>query len=579
MAAASACGLASPSAAWAARQEVERLQRIVATYRIDPTRAIQAVASLDVAKRSRYVCVVDAKSRVACAGTEEVIATATLSEADQNMLRMGLNDTLDLLSGDAAAGADVLIACGNAQSSVATDLLAASSKSLRGTGPMAPRTPLTPSQGKATGTGRPTLTSGSPPAATDLSTKGLVDACRTAQWRRIQDRIGALTPKDEGYARAVQTATSAMDAAVSSCRQPSNSAIANPTGTDATAATPPPNTEGSASAGGSGQGASSANSSQNSGEQVVSVLNLAIGLADTLATANDIVAPPTAAGVTQVVIGVVGLVAGAKDLGGSAAAGTAGNMSQVAGTVLTAITSGGEAVAASTAFLPAVGAGFAGYAAARLLNQVTGGALDRAAVEMVGIGADGWFNFTNNIGSTATGGAGRVTPDGGGRPSCSAIAQRWDQFRKYCSQPANNWQTYDCALFIARMNGCADPGLINPGPQGEATCRRNCSGGHAVLAQGAGSLAVGKSAMLGLQRSPGTCVDAATYECEQKSMIASAVRGRTLERPGACRDRARALDELGRTLSASIRSRICLAAQGDLCARPGDAADRSAPQR
>jgi hypothetical protein len=56
------------------------------------------------------------------------------------------------------------------------------------------------------------------------------------------------------------------------------------------------------------------------------------------------------------------------------------------------------------------------------------------------------------------------------------VQARWASFKAYCSQPGNNWQTYDCMLFVARTNGCADPALVNPGPQGDYTC----SGDHSA---------------------------------------------------------------------------------------------------
>lgn len=63
----------------------------------------------------------------------------------------------------------------------------------------------------------------------------------------------------------------------------------------------------------------------------------------------------------------------------------------------------------------------------------------------------------------------RPNPDSS-RPTCAQMAAAWRSFVAYCSQPGNNWQSFDCLSAISRLNGCADPRLIKPGPDGNFVC-------------------------------------------------------------------------------------------------------------
>jgi hypothetical protein len=54
------------------------------------------------------------------------------------------------------------------------------------------------------------------------------------------------------------------------------------------------------------------------------------------------------------------------------------------------------------------------------------------------------------------------------KPSCEQIQAQWDAFKEYCEQ--SNWQVYRCEAFLRALNGCVDPALINPGPDGDLTC-------------------------------------------------------------------------------------------------------------
>src|SRR5581483_5971714 len=53
--------------------------------------------------------------------------------------------------------------------------------------------------------------------------------------------------------------------------------------------------------------------------------------------------------------------------------------------------------------------------------------------------------------------------------TCEDIQAAWAAFSAHCDE--SHWQTYDCVKFVSFVNGCADPALINPGPEGDYVCR------------------------------------------------------------------------------------------------------------
>ncbi|MEO5571119.1 MAG: hypothetical protein ABIT08_15665 [Bacteroidia bacterium] len=89
-----------------------------------------------------------------------------------------------------------------------------------------------------------------------------------------------------------------------------------------------------------------------------------------------------------------------------------------------------------------------------------------------------------------------IAPGETGKATCESIRQGWKNFSNYCD--GNGWQTYECARFVAMMNGCADPALVNPGPEGSYSC----SG-----------------------RSPADMKAACENQCEQKKKIAQPGEG------------------------------------------------------
>ena len=55
------------------------------------------------------------------------------------------------------------------------------------------------------------------------------------------------------------------------------------------------------------------------------------------------------------------------------------------------------------------------------------------------------------------------------KPSCADVAAAWNRFKAYCEE--SHWKVYKCMSFLARVNGCADPSLIHPSPEGDdMTC-------------------------------------------------------------------------------------------------------------
>jgi hypothetical protein len=59
-------------------------------------------------------------------------------------------------------------------------------------------------------------------------------------------------------------------------------------------------------------------------------------------------------------------------------------------------------------------------------------------------------------------------PGEGGAKTCEDAKKAWEKFKGYCE--SNGWQTYECMSFVAHLNKCADPSLVNPGPEGAYTC-------------------------------------------------------------------------------------------------------------
>jgi hypothetical protein len=57
------------------------------------------------------------------------------------------------------------------------------------------------------------------------------------------------------------------------------------------------------------------------------------------------------------------------------------------------------------------------------------------------------------------------------KPTCEQIAAGWSMFKTMCEQ--SQWQAYPCVAFLAAANGCVDPRLIHPTPDGDMPCPSN----------------------------------------------------------------------------------------------------------
>jgi hypothetical protein len=419
------------------------------------------LAKEQVVRVTKRVCVVRANDDVSCAMVED--ALRGLGAADQALLSLSLNDLNDVLGGNSAT--DTMAICGNAAMSGATHLIPVSG------GPTASSTLGSGRMVNASITTRPSAMVGAGLRSTVA--QNALGACRAAQSASIQSGLGASAPGDAGYQRAVDNAVAAMDGVVAACSDGGRSMISMPgQGSTSTpkngdpkgppkpappAATPPESTPPPPA---TTPPPPAAKAEPNALEVALGAVNVCIGMAGTLEDALGASANPAGA-----ILGAIGTVAGAGGLIGNETADTIGNAADVLGGLLTVAQSvgGGTVAVGFDTVFPLAGAFSAGYAATRVINDATHGAIDRGAVDAFGSVSDAYFDAT---GTTLF----RPAPEGG-KPSCAEVQARWARFKASCSQPGNNWQTYDCMLFVARLNSCADPALVNPGPQGDYACR------------------------------------------------------------------------------------------------------------
>jgi hypothetical protein len=74
----------------------------------------------------------------------------------------------------------------------------------------------------------------------------------------------------------------------------------------------------------------------------------------------------------------------------------------------------------------------------------------------------------------SAGGAGMPADSGDRRSRCQKAEDAWESFKAFCEQ--SHWQIYKCQSFLARMNNCPDPALINISPEGDPVCRARTTG-------------------------------------------------------------------------------------------------------
>lgn len=530
------------------RPDLDRLKQIVARHPGDIAGIRRELAGLDVTLRVRDFCTVTQHDRVSCVDLDALIKSELPGSADQNMLRLALNDALDVLGKDGGGAMDTLAACSNAHGDGFTDVFAV------GGGPQigGPSGPLD----VKTLAGRAKPDFGDISATLSGSAAGsMVKRCRDAQMGRIRSQLGQATPGDPGYQKAVDNAVSGMDAAAAQCRDGNGAIALDPSGDGSGAAKKPDKTpDGSAAPkpGEGGEAGGKEGEKRNPGDTVVAAMNVAKGIAEVILNAAETAAHPGSA-LAKTVVSAVATAGSAT--GVVANSETAENVARAADvtTAVVELAAAAPAHAAGTAAvvgfdlaLPVAAAGAGGYAAERLVNAATGGAIDRAAVDAVGAVSDWYFNRTNDIPSGKGGGTRLPNPTGDGKPSCADLQARWNAFKSYCSQPGNNWRTYDCAVFVAKMNGCADPAIINPGPEGDYSCRARC--GRGITSS--------------------TCTEDAVAACEAreklKGQLAQPVRDGN-GKVASCLNYYNGLAGLRGQLVTTIKKKLCERAQGDFC--------------
>lgn len=434
--------------------------------RIDANLLRSALMRENPQSRLKKACLVAANDAVACVDIDQM--GNTLSPADRALLNLGLNDFLDLAG--AQAGMDVLAVCGSSSARGLTHVIPMSSSqgssgnAGKGGGILGGGVSMSQAaQGPGVG-GRLQAGQGSRPIGGGVGTgpSSIEDsarsACRNAQMSKIRGQMGAFTPGDPGYEAAVSSAVAAMDEASAQCRDSGNGAIANPGRDNASSA------------------ADKDQSNARALDKVVGVMSTAAGGADAAlevgAAASSEIAKEVgsskggsygsavvkAAGTLLTALGVV-------DNETAEAAGTLVDVATTGATVMEAYTTAAVATASAATVLTVVSTAAVAYGTTRALDQATGGFWSKQAVKAVGWVSDKVWEASNG---KSSGGASIKNPDSSG--GCAEAKKRWEDFEEYCSQPGNNWQSFDCVAFVAKANKCADPRVIQPGPESDFVC-------------------------------------------------------------------------------------------------------------
>jgi len=421
----------------------------------DIRRLPAVLRSSEVVSSLRRICAVSSPERVTCSSVDEIARFLRLQPSDEKLMRLGLND---FVAGLGLPGTDqTLFMCmgqgtlGPAQfgSTGGGGLSAPAAMSLGGA--RGPST-FTAGQGLSAATHAP--------AMGDRS--AMSRQCGSSA--RTSGIFGAASATNQNYQRAVSAAVAVMDQAMGQCRESGMSRVATqPAGSTTTPA-----------AGTTDQPKD--DKPKNSGEQAIDNVTTWFSV---WAGATELVVAVAEGNIPGAILGVAGVAGDADNIAadGTATGETnevvqaAGTTSTVTSLVVTALTEGTSAVAAGTA-IAAVGA-----AAGTLAVVVPA---TRWADEKTGFG-DAVVNWavsrTENSDAYKQQYGIRDGPAPGetDKLTCAQMQAAWQRFRDYCSQPGNNWQTYDCAKFVARMNGCADPATVNPGPNGDYVCRAKAS--------------------------------------------------------------------------------------------------------
>jgi hypothetical protein len=417
---------------------------------VDSLRA--ALAAERVRPLVDRICVVSGThpAQVECEPLQDFLRNVWMRpESDMAFLNLAFNDAWERLGG--APGGGDLLYCGGATDDRFTHVMP------RGRGSQGARVVA-----RGTGPQKPSL----------AETSAMVDSCRGAQRASASRGLGGLyTPGSEGYRRAVGHAQAFLTGIAQSCD------ASVPTGfgreqLEWGGGQRRIDTAGDAMATGAGLTATIAQAAHSPADLVACAGAAAGGSKGACAAA-----------VGGLVATGVGAVAQADGLTNepSEIVQAFGLAADVLGGVLSAVALAGASSAAA-AVLPAVGVATgvaaAGTAAQRyVLNPIYDRAVDRqtdwyASREPQSAPTPPTSDGAGDGRAPAGARPGTFIPAEDGKPSCKQLAERADRFNAYCSHAGNEWQSYDCMLFVARLNGCADPGVIRPAPGEDYQCTR-----------------------------------------------------------------------------------------------------------
>ena len=430
-------------------RQLHSTAELIAAVGSDIRRLPSVLQSSEVVSSLRRICAVSSPERVTCSSVDEISRFLRLQPSDDKLMRLGLND---FMAGLGLPGTDqTLFMCmgqgtlGPARfgSTGGAGLTAPAGMSLGGT------------RGPATFTAGQNLSAVTrAPAMGDRS--AMSRKCGSSS--RTSGLFGAASATDQNYQRAVNAAVAVMDQAMGQCRESGMSPVADaPSGGSTSSGTDKPKEE----------------KPKNSGEQAIE--NVTTWFSVWAGATERIAVAVAERNIPALVVGVAGL---AGDVDKIAADGTAtgdtnetlqdaGDAATIAQFAVTAVTEGATTVAAGTA-ITAIGAAAGTLAvvvpATRWVDNKTG--LGDAVVNWAVSRNENSVEYKKQYGIQHAPAPGETD-----RATCAQMQAAWQRFRDYCSQPGNNWQTYDCAKFVARMNGCADPATVNPGPNGDYVCR------------------------------------------------------------------------------------------------------------
>jgi hypothetical protein len=448
-----------------------------------------------------------------------------LVASDQSFIDLAFNDLWDMLGG--APGGGDLVGCGGSQRGSLTDWLAVPT-----TASSSPPLSRPGSPGGKIGVGSLLERS---PATTQLiggsELAAMTSACRDRQTAGIRAGLGEITPEDPAYQRAVEGAVTAMNEAAASCHDSNNGMISNP---GATSGSPGGGSgTGGASGGGDPGGTSGGNSPPGGGGSGTGGAGGGTGGAGggggspgtgsggsggapSTGGTSGTHEQTTAAQALTAVATVTKDLFGALDAIGKWASGCTSTAKCAANAVWSlfglavdstgavshdktvaavgnaaTVADGALAVASAAGSTAAPAAGFAVltdtvlpvlavFSAAYTIASPLGEAIADARAEAQYYEDEGltppWQGAASprpapHRSALETPAPG---PSGFDQPTCAQMQSRWQAFQAYCSQPGNNWQSYDCMLAVARLNGCADPGVVLPVPGEQYTCVPRC---------------------------------------------------------------------------------------------------------